>query len=386
MINIVDKKECCGCTACASVCPQNAIVMKPDALGFLYPKVDISLCIDCGLCDKVCSFNENYDKFSDFSTPIPYGVRHQDMDILLSSQSGGAFTALSDIILDRGGVVYGAGWNENFEVIHKRACSKKERDALRGSKYVQSVLTGIFAQVKQDLKEGKEVLFTGTPCQVAGLKSFIGKRMCKNLTTIDIICHGVPSPLIFKDYLQFLTDKYSKGEKLTKIIFRDKRRFGHQMYGETYYWGNICHSDIGYSYMFSKDLMLRQSCSNCHFCNLRRSGDISIGDLWGWKKIDKTFNSDDKGVSLILVNSIKGEALLNLSKKYLYIIEPRLQDCLQSHLIHPSKLSKFREDFENLYVKKGFKEVYTVYGSDRIYLLKRKIRLVYNSIRHILLK
>ena len=167
--------------------------MEPDALGFIYPEVDVSLCIECGLCDKVCAFNESYEKFTDFEAPIPYGIRHRDMKTLMDSQSGGAFTALSDVVLDRGGVVYGAGWSDDFVVVHKRAETKEQRNALRGSKYVQSDLRGVFAQVKQDLKEGREVLFSGTPCQVAGLKSFIGKNKSENLITVDIICHGVPS-------------------------------------------------------------------------------------------------------------------------------------------------------------------------------------------------
>lgn len=356
--------------------------MHPDALGFLYPKVDIDLCVDCGLCDKVCSFNDNYSKSSDFQTPIPYGVRHRDMKTLMSSQSGGAFTALSDTILERGGIVYGAGWNDQFEVIHRRACTKEERNALRGSKYVQSNLNGVFTCVRQDLKDGKEVLFSGTPCQVAGLKSFIDSRLSVNLTTVDIICHGVPSPLIFKEYLKYLTDKYAKGRKLTKVIFRDKQRFGHQMYGESYLWENICHRDIDYSYMFCKDIILRQSCANCHFCNLERCADISIGDFWGWKNVDKTFNSDDKGVSLVLINSIKGKTLFDFSKKNLFIIKPNLKDCMQSHLMNPSKLSKLRGDFEDTYIKYGFKTSYFMYGkADKLYLLKRRIRLIYNSIK-----
>ena len=386
MINIQDKKDCCGCTACASICPKGAITMQPDTLGFLYPNVNTSLCIDCGLCDNVCAFNDGYDKFTDFANPIPYGVRHRDKETLMCSQSGGAFTALSDVILDKGGIVYGAGWNESFEVIHKRASSKEERNALRGSKYVQSDLRGVFAQVKQDLKDGKEVLFSGTPCQVAGLKSFIGKNGKEKLITIDIICHGVPSPSIFKDYLQYLTEKYGKGKRLTKVVFRDKRKFGHQMYGESDYWGVINHSDIDYSYMFSTDLKLRQSCANCHFCNLYRTGDVSIGDLWGWENIDKTINSDDRGVSLILVNSEKGQNLFDNSKKDLCIIKPRLKDCMQSHLMRPSKLNEKRDVFEKTYIKYGFRVTYYMFGRpNKLYRIKRKIRLAYNSIRHMFL-
>lgn len=387
MINIQDKKDCCGCTACASICPKGAISMEPDALGFMYPKVDVSLCIECSLCDNVCAFNEKYEKFSDFPDPIPYGVRHRDIGTLMASQSGGAFTALSDVVLDRGGIVYGAGWSDDFVVIHKRAETKEQRNALRGSKYVQSDLRDIFAQVKQDLKEGREVLFSGTPCQVAGLKSFVGKNRSERLITVDIICHGVPSPFIFKDYLHYLTKQYGNSNKPTKIVFRDKKKFGHQMYGESYYWGNRSHTDIDYSYMFGKDLMLRHSCANCHYCNLYRSGDVSIGDLWGWSKIDKTLNSDDKGISLVLINSFVGQNLFDTSRKNLDIVEPRLIDCMQSHLIRPSKMNINREAFEKTYIEQGFDVVYSIYGRPNIlYLIKRQIRLIYNGFKHILNK
>lgn len=379
MLNIQDKKDCCGCTACASICPKSAITMIPDALGFLYPKVDSSMCVNCGLCDNICAFNDNYEKFSDFTNPIPYGVRHRDRETLMNSQSGGAFTALSDVILDRGGIVYGAGWSDDFAVIHKRADTKEQRNALRGSKYVQSDIRGIFPQVKQDLKGGREVLFSGTPCQVAGLKSFLGKKKTEKLITVDIICHGVPSPSVFRNYLQYLTKKYGKGNKLTKIVFRDKERFGHQMYGESYYWSNRCHTDIDYSYMFGKDLMLRHSCANCHFCNLYRCGDVTIGDLWGWEKIDNSLNSDDRGISLVLVNSMIGQNLFNTSSINLDVVELKLIDCMQSHLICPSKLNANREAFEKMYVEQGFEAVYVMFGKPNIlYLIKRLIRLTYN--------
>lgn len=165
MINIVEKKDCCGCSACASICTHNAITMIPDKLGFLYPRVNIEKCTNCGLCEKVCAFNENYDKSYNFTTPEVIGARHKNISEVNSSRSGAAFIAFSDYILEKGGVVYGAGFNKDFVVVHKRAQTKEERNEFKGSKYVQSDLSNIFLQVKQDLISGKKVLFSGTPCQ-----------------------------------------------------------------------------------------------------------------------------------------------------------------------------------------------------------------------------
>ena len=217
MIDIKDKHDCCGCTACSSVCPQKAITMKPDDLGFLYPKVDKTKCTNCGLCDKVCAFNDNYDKTLNISEPIAYAARHKDMSEMMKSRSGGAFAVLSDYILGNGGVVYGAGYEGHFVVKHKQATTKEERDEFRGSKYVQSDLSGIFQQIKEDLKEGLTVLFSGTPCQTAGLNSFIGKALRQNLYLVDIICHGVPGPYVWRDYLAYLEKKYNKKNNYSKF-------------------------------------------------------------------------------------------------------------------------------------------------------------------------
>ena len=165
MIKITNPADCCGCTACASICPHNAITMKPNLLGFLYPVVDESKCMECGLCEKVCAFNDHYDCTLVLQQPEAYAARHRNIDEVLKSRSGAAFVAISDYILEVGGVVYGAGYKDHFRVAHKRAITKEERDEFRGSKYVQSDLTGVFRLVKKDLVDGLIVLFSGTPCQ-----------------------------------------------------------------------------------------------------------------------------------------------------------------------------------------------------------------------------
>lgn len=236
MIEIKNKADCCGCTACNAVCPHDAITMRPDAMGFLYPVVDKDKCIDCGLCEKVCAFNDHYDISLNLPEPLAYAARHKDMDEIMKSRSGAAFAAISDYVLENGGIVYGAGYAEHFRVVHKRAITKEQRDEFRGSKYVQSDLRGVFRQVKQDLKGGLQVLFSGTPCQTAGLNSFIGRKLRTNLILVDIVCHGVPSPYLWRDYLAYIEKKH--GDKIAWVNFRDKELFGWAAHRETFKFVN----------------------------------------------------------------------------------------------------------------------------------------------------
>ena len=232
MIKITNPADCCGCTACASICAHNAITMQPDALGFLYPVVDESKCTNCGLCEKVCAFNDNYDTSLNLPQPDAYAARHKDMNEVETSRSGAAFIAISDWIFKHNGVVYGAGYADHFRVVHKRATTKEERDEFKGSKYVQSELTGVFRQVKQDLKEGRIVLFSGTPCQTSGLNSYVGKKLRENLYLLDIVCHGVPGPKLWDSYLSYLEKK--QGDKICWVNFRDKQKFGWAAHRESF--------------------------------------------------------------------------------------------------------------------------------------------------------
>lgn len=236
MIQITDKSQCCGCTACASICAHDAITMQPDALGFLYPVVDKDKCVDCGLCEKVCAFNDHYDTSLNLSQPDAYAARHKDMQEVETSRSGAAFIAISDYVLENGGVVYGAGYADHFRVVHKRATTKEERDEFKGSKYVQSDLDHVFRQVKKDLKDGLTVLFSGTPCQTAGLNSYIGKKLRENLILVDIVCHGVPSPYMWRDYIAYLEKK--QGDKICWVNFRDKQKYGWKAHHETFKFVN----------------------------------------------------------------------------------------------------------------------------------------------------
>lgn len=362
MIQIKDKADCCGCTACVSICPKDAITMEPDTLGFKYPKVDLDKCIDCGLCEKVCAFNDNYDKSLNLKEPEIYAARHKDIHEIETSRSGAAFIAISDYILENGGIVYGVGYKDHFRVAHKRATTKEERNEFKGSKYVQSDLDGIFRQVKEDLKQGYTVLFSGTPCQTAGLNSYIGKKLRENLVLVDIVCHGVPSPYIWRDYLAYVENKYKS--KVVKVDFRDKSRIGWSGHIESFVLSNgkKIESNI-YTYLFYQHIIFRYSCGKCYFPNVRRPSDITIADFWGWEKINKDFNKDDKGVSLVLVNTDKGRNLFKELDRILDFIPIKLEDCLQPNLVKPSPINKKRDVIEHEYKKYGFKYIYYRYGN-----------------------
>jgi coenzyme F420-reducing hydrogenase beta subunit len=202
-----EKTGCSACTACMALCPKNAITMKSDSMGFLYPGIDSGACTDCGLCEKICPFHKDYKTEGNFKTPLVYAARCKDIQELEKSQSGAMFAVLSDWILENGGVVYGAGYTDHFRVAHKRAASKEARDELRGSKYVQSDINNTFKQARDDLQGGRPVLFSGTPCQIAGLKASLTGVDTGNLYLCDLVCHGVPSPFFWRDYISYIEKK-----------------------------------------------------------------------------------------------------------------------------------------------------------------------------------
>lgn len=361
MIQIKDRADCCGCTACASICPKDAITMEPDTLGFKYPRVDLSKCIDCGLCEKVCAFNDNYDKSLNLKEPEIYAARHKDIHEIETSRSGAAFIAISDYILENSGIVYGVGYKDHFRVAHKRATTKEERNEFKGSKYVQSDLAGIFKQVKEDLKQGNTVLFSGTPCQTAGLNSYIGKKLRENLVLVDIVCHGVPSPYIWRDYLSYIEKKYKN--EVVKVNFRDKSRIGWSGHIESFVFenGKKIVSRI-YTDLFQQNIMLRPSCGNCHYTNFTRPSDLTIADYWGWEKISSNFNIDNKGCSLLFINTEKGRILFKFIKDNLNIILSNKKDCIQPNLTQPSSLNKKSGDFISNYKKYGFIKILKLYS------------------------
>lgn len=370
MIQINNPADCCGCTACASICAHDAITMKPDALGFLYPEVDKDKCVDCGLCEKVCAFNDHYDTSLNLEKPLAYGARHKDMNEVETSRSGAAFIAISDYILEQGGVVYGAGYTDHFRVVHKRATTKEERDEFKGSKYVQSDMTGVFRQVKKDLRDGLTVLFSGTPCQTAGLKSYIGKNL--KLILVDIICDGVPSPRFFADYIKYLEHKYN--HSISVFLFRDKAKFGWASHNETASFGEFEISSYKYTYIFYKRILTRDSCGACKYTNLRRPSDITLADFWGYERSCSSLNNDNKGISLLLVNTDKGKQLFNDAKEKMITQKVEIEEALQPNLINTHPLNEIAKQCKLHYQKYGFRFIFLFYGQTGLLSLLKKIK------------
>lgn len=233
--DIQNKENCCGCTACENICAHNAISMVQDIEGFLYPKVDATKCVDCGLCVKVCQFNNNYERYQNYDFPIIYGGRQKDKNEIAKSQTAGLAALIYEQFLSESGDAYGVTFNSNNDVIFACAKSPKEAQQFRGSKYVQANIGRTFSQIKESLKGGNRVLFIGSPCQVAGLKSYIPNKLHEKLFTVDLICHSNTSPGLWRNYVQYLEKKYKS--KIIKADFRNKR-FGWHKCFETYLFSN----------------------------------------------------------------------------------------------------------------------------------------------------
>lgn len=365
MINIkskLDLNKCTGCGVCANICPTKAISMEKEISGFFYPSINEIKCINCGLCIKKCHLIQNEQIESEIQhKPLIYAGRIRDENALENSTSGGAFFALAKVIIEDGGVVFGCIFNERLEAIHIGIKHLNELHRLQGSKYVASDLKNTFFEVKDFLNENKTVLFSGTPCQIAGLRSFLGKSY-DNLITIDIVCHGNPSQKLFSMYISWLEKKWN-----TKIInyeFRSKR---------TSSWGKPQKATITtmkdkrvipaaldpYFHAFTKGLTFRKSCYDCIYANTNRVGDITLADYWGIQKFHPQIMSP-KGTSLIWISSEKGKKFFSKIQDNFYLCESnaKFATTYNPHLKYPVKKNPFNDliysnidtyDFEKLY-------------------------------------
>lgn len=379
MIQVDNPTDCCGCTACESICNHNAIIMKPDAFGFLYPEVDMKKCINCGLCETVCSFNDNYDTSLNFKEPKAYGARHKDIGEVMRSRSGAVFVAISDYVLENGGIVYGAGYTDHFRVVHKRATTKSERDEFRTSKYVQSDLRDVFPMIKRDLRNGNTVLFVGTGCQTSGLNSYIGRPLRKNLLLVDLVCHGVPGPYLWRDYIAYLEKE--AGDTIVSVNFRDKVKYGWAAHNETYRYKNKTDSIPAGTKLY-RSIFFRKSCGVCHFCNLNRPSDITIADFWGWEKACISINKDDKGLNLVLVNTVYGKSVFEQIKDRLFVFDVAKTDYMQPNLCYPTASHPYRNIVERDYIRKGFDYVFfhDYNRSSIIDRIRRKLFLIISRV------
>ena len=334
MIHITEKRECCGCSACILRCPKRCITLREDAEGFLYPEVDKERCIDCGLCEKVCPWQNR-------AVPVPplevLAVKNRNEEERLDSSSGGVFIALAKAVIRKGGVVFGAVFDRRWEVIHAYAESMEGVRRMMGSKYVQSHIGNSYKEAEQFLKQGREVLFCGTPCQIAGLHSFLHKPY-SNLLSVDFLCHGVPSPGVWRRYLvetfsisarraaagknTVLSSSLNDMPVITGIAFRDKKLHGWKKFSFVVRGKSASKADKNSVLLSAKhfenpfmrgflsNLYLRPSCYHCRCKNGVSHSDLTIADYWGIHRLMSDFD-DDKGVGLVLLNTGKGESLFH---------------------------------------------------------------------------
>lgn len=391
MPELYKKKELCtGCTACFSICPMNAITMKKDEEGFAYPKIDINVCINCGKCETVCP-EKSYMERPD---PIRiYAAKHNNDDVRMNSSSGGGFSLLAEWVEKQTGAIYGVTFDNQFSVKHTRAEDRDKWKKFCFSKYVQSELGETFKQVKQDLQNGRLVLFTGTPCQVEGLNRFLYNIDTSRLITCDIVCHGTASPKVWEDYLNYIRKSFK--DSITKINFKDKETTGWHDSNLTICGGK---SKIliregarknFYLQMFYRNLILRPACHICSYSNFRRSGDITLGDCWGIEKCYPRFD-DNKGISLLMCNTDKGKNVWNQIRSNANYIEITKEMCIQPNLQAPSKRPKGRDEFWEEYRKYGIKRMGQKMGLlpfqtvDKIYWLINRLIGKVKRIVHLL--
>lgn len=319
MIEIKNKKDCCGCWACENICPKSCISMVEDNEGFRYPHVDDDNCIDCHLCEKVCPIINS--KPQEEFLQKGFLLQYKDEEILLDSTSGGAYTALAKLVLSQQGVVFGVAFNENNEAQHICVENEEELWKFRNSKYVQSLIGHTYNYAKSFLNEGRLVLFSGTPCQIEGLLSFL-RREYNNLITVDVVCRAVPSPKVLRKYLEYRAKDY--GYSLTNIKFRDKKFYGYKYSNMSFVSNkNVYHEGIDtdpWLRSFFSGINVRPSCFSCRFKKRYRLSDFTIWDCFNVGRFDKIMDND-KGVTRVLVHSEKAKNMINDLERYAYIKE-----------------------------------------------------------------
>ena len=360
MIEVNDKRDCSGCTACASICPVKCIEMKSDEEGFVYPVVDKSRCINCGLCEKTCPIiNRKADAKIE---PRAYACINNNLAVRMNSSSGGVFSLLAEYILQNDGVVFGASFDEKFVVRHTFVEREEDLNKLRVSKYVQSDMGEMFKKAKEFLDADRKVLFTGTACQIAGLKSFL-KRDYENLFTQDLICHGVPSPLVWKKYLELKGFEDCESISFRKKLENKKRGVFYAKFknGEEYVKSPYPSEPMTRIFLLNK--CLRPSCHACVFKTITRQSDVTLADFWGINSVLPEIN-DKKGVSLVLIQSEKGQKLFDEIKSGMTYKEVNFKHAIihnkmyyKSALKNPVRTRFFR-DLQNL----PFKKVMGRYG------------------------
>ncbi len=382
-----DPSKCCGCGACSSVCPQNAITMKMDENGYCYPVIDSGSCVECSACKTVCNFQNGSLGQTVLAT---YAAISKDSSIREVSSSGGVFAALAQAILDSHGIIYGCAYVRNgscLDAVHIRVDKSEDISKIQGTKYVQSDTSMVYSKVKEDLTNGKVVLFTGTPCQVDGLGGFLHNKKYENLYTLDILCHGVPSKGLFQDYIRYL--ERSKKATISELKFRDKK-YGWGAKGSIDFYKNgqtthirLTPHDSSYYRMFLDAAFFRENCYSCKYASTHRVGDITIGDFWGFSEEHPDIVSQwnvSKGVSCLMINSEKGKELIEKYGNRIIIERSDVTKVIKhnSILSHPCKNNKDREEARRLYREYGYAGIEKWWKKKQGF--KRYLFLIKNSI------
>ena len=381
---ITDKNMCSGCGACYNICPQNCINMEEDEEGFLYPKIDNEKCINCGKCKKVCPINKEY---KGKTIGKAFACYNKNTEERLKSSSGGIFCLLAKYVVDNEGIVFGAALDK-LVVKHIKITKEDEIWRLQGSKYVQSDVGNTFKEVKKYLSEGRLVLFSGTPCQINGLNCFLDKEY-SNLVMVDVICHGVPSPLVWQKYLSCLNVINNDN---VNINFRDKESGWKSYSFSISYKSRKKFTEVFYenSYMraFLNNLTLRKSCYNCHSKSKEKISDITLADFWGINSVDSTMN-DDKGISLMLVNTNKGRDILKKIENKILIKEVDFDNAVSHNksIYESAEMPNERNYFFEDLKKEAFINVVNKYlPQERFHTIKSTIRKMKRLIKRIILK
>ena len=341
----LDKKSCTGCRMCEQICPVKAIRMVENNEGFIEPVVDNNKCINCGLCSKRCpQLNNILDENS--RTIEVYAAKNKNIEEQKTSSSGGIFSVLSNYVLDKNGKVYGCTLDDNLNIKHIGISNKAELNKIKGSKYVQSNTENTFEEVKEDLRNDKFVLYSGTPCQIAGLKAFLGKEY-NNLITVDLVCHGVPSPKLFKAYLKWLENK--SDSKIKTYEFRNKEKNAWGLTAKIVFENGkvkyVKAETDPYYKTFLDSKTYREVCYNCKYANENRVGDITLADYWGIEKEHPEFY-DENGVSAILINTIKGKEIFEKVRDNIEVEKSTIEKVARKNgnLTHSSKRDVVRDN------------------------------------------
>lgn len=353
---------CSGCHACTVICPKKCIVMKNTDEGFFFPVIDSENCIGCELCENVCPVLHASEK-SQYTHAC--AIKSKDEVERKNSTSGGVFPLLAKRVLDADGIIYGAAYDENFVVRHVAVTDSANLSVLQGAKYVQSIIGNTFREVEQQLMSGRKVLFSGTPCQCSGLKSFL-RRNYDNLTLVDMICHGVPSPKVWQAYIDYRTRQENNGKYPIKINMRSKFS-GWSRYSTEFVYGNnkitrIPNSQDLFMRAFIGNICLRKSCSACVEKGVERCTDITIGDYWGIWNQHPEFN-DEKGTSIVFVHSMKGMNILNALKEQIVSIDIEVEDACRENksMMLSSEAHDMREEFLDKVTSENFDELVNEY-------------------------